>query len=84
MPLITNLIKLMEYYEIQKPCCSNLTINNHKHAQLNCEVLYFSKVNYVKPICGRVDRASATDTVDLGSIPSQVLVFTASLLDVGN
>ena len=40
------------------------------------------------PISGRVDRASATDSVDSGSIPGRVkpktlkLVFTASLLDV--
>ena len=45
-------------------------------------------VIYTLPISGRVDRASATETVDLGSIPGRVkpktikLVFTASLLDV--
>ena len=27
---------------------------------------------WLKPISGRVDRASATETVDLGSIPSRV------------
>ena len=42
----------------------------------------------VKPISGRVDRASATQTKDLASIPGWVkpktikMVFTASLLDV--
>ena len=38
-----------------------------------------------KPITGRVDRASATETVDTGSIPSRVkpkkLVFAAFLPD---
>ena len=46
----------------------------------------FSVLDY--PISGQVDRASATETVDLGSIPVgsnqrlQKLVCTASLLDV--
>ena len=41
-----------------------------------------------KSISGRVDKASATETVDSGSIPRRVkpktikLAFTASLLDV--
>ena len=42
----------------------------------------------IKKISGQVDRASATEMVDLGSIPGRVkpklekLIFTASLLDV--
>ena len=46
------------------------------------------KHNNLYPISGRVDRASATEAVDTGSIPGRVkpktikLVFTASLLDV--
>ena len=42
----------------------------------------------IKPISGRVDKASATEAVDTGSIPGRVkpktikLVFTAFLLDV--
>ena len=32
-----------------------------------------------KPISGRVDRASATETVDLGSIPSRVKLKTAKI-----
>ena len=41
-----------------------------------------------RPISSRVNRASATETVDTGSIPGRVkpktikLVFTTSLLDV--
>ena len=40
----------------------------------------------MRPISGRVDRASASETVDSGSILGRVkpkkLLFTASLLDV--
>ena len=42
----------------------------------------------IKKISGQVDRASATEMVDLGSIPGRVkpklekLIFTASLHDV--
>ena len=32
-----------EYYEIRKRCILDLTINYHKHAERNCEVVYFSK-----------------------------------------
>ena len=49
---------------------------------------YLGGTKKLTPISGRVDRASATETVDSGSIPGRVkprtvkFVFTASLLDV--
>ena len=40
----------MEHYEIRKQCISDLIINNHKHAKRNCEVLWFSKVKYIREV----------------------------------
>ena len=42
----------MEPNEIRKRCISDLTINNHKHAQRSCEYLKFSKVTYFRKVPG--------------------------------
>ena len=42
------------------------------HVFLNVNCIYDVSNRYIKPISDRVDRASATEAVDLGSIPGRV------------
>ena len=44
-------------------------LQTHKMKKTQCKLCEFVEF---EPISGRVDRASATETVDLGSIPSRV------------
>ena len=42
----------MQHYEIRKRCILGMTVNNHKHAKRNCEVLKFSKVKHIREVPG--------------------------------
>ena len=43
-------------------------------------LVWASHFPFLKPISGRVDRASATETVDLGSTPSRVKPKTTKIV----